>query len=323
MDAKELFNQGVLCVEQNQWNDGIEHLNRFIELYPHHEKVASAYYYRGLAHRKKGARNPAINDFSQLIVMRPDCVKAYIGRALAYRNDGQYDKAIEDNQRALEIDSDCEAAIYGLAHARDLKKDEQKRKEFEEQIREEMEQKAREEKEKLAQTLEEMRKRLEGLEEKYRRATEEYQAKEEGLDKSLRGSLIWLVFFLGVFAATLMTSIGYGFIESSPFVLLPWIFLGGVVLSPLAWRIRYLRDEKLHNELLKLSYESKAHLEARWVFLKQEKQFAMEERLMEHWMEKGPEETILALMNKKDLDSSPLTPAALAAIIAAVRRGDK
>ena len=112
----------------------------------------------------------------------------------------------------------------------------------------------------------------------------------------------------------------------APFAFLPWIFLGGVVLSPLAWRMRYLRDEKLHNELLKLSYKRKAELQDRWKSLTDDKQQAdMAIRLMEHWMEKGPEEAILALINKKDSNSPPLTLAALAAAIAAAasRRVDK
>ena len=106
---------------------------------------------------------------------------------------------------------------------------------------------------------------------------------------------------------------------------LPWVGLLALLFLPFVALIFYFREGKRRNELLKHSYERKAYLEDRWLALPPEKQSDMETRLIEHWMEKSSEETLLAFMNKKDSNSLPLTPAALAVAIAAAtsRRVDK
>ena len=156
----------------------------------------------------------------------------------------------------------------------------------------------------------------------YEDKAKQYGIEEGKFDNSLRNSLWGLQLILIAFSAAIIFLVVYKFIQLEPLSLLPWVVLGGLTLSPWAWRISYIRDEKRRNEILKHSYERKAYLEARWVVLPLEKQSDLETRIIEHWMEKSPEETLLALSRKGDSGSSPLTPAALAAIVAAVRRGD-
>ena len=294
-------NRGLAYSGKGEHDRALEDLNKAIELKP---DFAKAYSNRGLAYSGKGEHARAIEDLNKAIELQPAFAGFYVNRGLANAKKGEYDRAIEDYEKALELDPDSKDAIHNRA---------------------------------VALALRESNK-LGGFREEYENKAKKYEKAEGGFDGQIRRSLVWLVITLAVSALLLVllpiiqfeVSVRPFLVVFSPSIqsegslgFLPWVLLIGLVLSPLAWRISYLRDEKRHNELLKHSYERKAHLETRWAALPQDKTADMAIQLMEHWMERSPEETILAVMDKKDSGSSPLTPAALAvAIAAAVRRAN-
>ena len=338
MTAEELFKQGVEFVKQEKWDEAIETFTRFIQEYPNDSSCAIAYNNRGRAYRGKGDYDRAIEDYNKAIELNPNFTAAYTNRGAAYNNEDEYDLAIEDLNKAIELDPNNAKAYNNRGFAYRGKGDYDRAIEnYNKALEIDPDNKNAIHNRAVALALRESNK-LGGFREEYEKKAEDYKKKELDFDGQIRRSLNGLVITLAVLALLLVILPIIQFeVSVRPFLVvfsssiqsegslgfLPWVLLIGLVLSPLAWRISYLRDEKRHNELLKHSYERKAHLETRWVaFQNKAKQLDMEEKLMEHWMDKSPEETILAVMGKKDSGSSPLTPAALAAIVAAVRRAN-
>ncbi len=308
--------RGIAYGKKEEFDRAIEDFNKAIEL---DSNNSVAYNNRGVAYEKKKEPERALANHNKAIELDPNNADAYNSRGVIYLGKREFDLALKDFNKVLELDPNHKNAIHNRAVALALQDSEQERKELEERITREVGEKAEEDREELRKSYEETLKRVEGFTEEYKVIAESYETKEKGFDDSLRSSLLWLVSFIGVLIAALVCLVVFGIAKAEPLSLLPWVLLGGLFLSPLAWRISYIRDEKRRNELLKLSYEGKAYLEDRWGALKDQHP-DMEKRLMEHWMEKSPEETLLAFSGKGDSGSSPLTPAALAAIIAAVRR---
>ena len=329
-DAEVYSNRGNAYADKGEYDRAIEDHDKAIELDPNDAK---AYYNRGNAYVNKEEYDRALEDYNKAIELKPDFAKAYNNRGLAYKEKEEYDRAIEDYNKALEIDPDHKGAIHNRAVALAFKISGRVGNSGDE----------------YRKIAGEYREKEESLDRSIRHSVGWLVASLGVLSTILVIGLFadpikWLVWifcdgleFCEVIAGDYGVAPCGDFYQDTetcrktqetsngltPFAFLPWILLMGLVLSPLAWRIRYLRDEKLHNELLKHSYERKAYLEARWTALPQDKTANMAVQLMEHWMEKGPEEAILALNRKGDSGTSPLTPAALAAMMAAVRRVDK
>ena len=327
--------------EDKLFEKAIESYTRAIEINPNY---AEAYTNRGEAYRKKDKMDEAIMDLTHAIHLKSDYAHAHFYRGIVYMRQGEFTKAESDFNNALICDPDHKEAIKWSAHAHAESRNAEKLKETvahlraqadesNKRIRAEMQQKAEEEKEKLKREMEqefedareELEKTIEdvkGFDEVYHELFKKHKEREKELEDGVKFWL-WVLFgFLFVSVAALIYWVQFEQIASDPPVLLSWVLLIGFLISPLAWYIRYIRDEKNRAEVLKNYYQHKEHLEMRWKVLPKDSIRPMQERLIEYGMEKSPEETILALNRKGDSGSSPLTPAALAAIIAAVRRAN-
>lgn len=81
-------------------------------------KLASVYYDRGNAYRKKRLYAAALADYGKAIALRPDYAKAYNGRAWTYHLQDEDDKGLPDAEKAVALapkEADCHgtrAAIY-------------------------------------------------------------------------------------------------------------------------------------------------------------------------------------------------------------------
>ena len=264
----------------------------------------------GDTYRKTGKLERAIENYQEAIRLFAEDIDAYIGLGLTYGEKGDFTLAIESFDTALKIEPDNKIAIHNRAVALSNQVNEQERQKLEERVRETYN-------------------RLEGFGEKYRKESKKYKEIEENFNMAFIISLPLLPIVFLLFLSWIYNSLPYTSLErilnTTDFGPLPWIGLIAFLFSPVVVLIFYFREGKRRNELLKHSYERKAYLEDRWLALSPEKKSDMETRLIEHWMEKSPEETLLAFMNKKDSNSPPLTLAALAAAIAtaASRRVDK
>ena len=216
--------------------------------------------------------------------------------------DKDFTKAMEDLQKAIELDPNNKAAIHNMAVALALKSGQ----------------------------------RVGGFGDDYRDEAKKYRKRERWFNGFFVGSLTFLAVIFTYFIFRIykffsnqsFCDFAYDpcleLLNKTPYAVFPWIGLLALLFLPVVVLIFYFREGKRRNELLKHSYKRKTYLEERWAVLPEERQLDVEVQLMEHWMEKSSEETLLAFMNKKDSNSPPLTPAALAvAIAAAIRRGDK
>jgi len=57
--------------------------------------------YRGMAYRRKGAPDSAIQDYDRAIRFQPDYAEAFLNRGAAYADRGEYDRAIQDYEQAM------------------------------------------------------------------------------------------------------------------------------------------------------------------------------------------------------------------------------
>lgn len=73
--------------------------------------VAEDYYEQGLARQAMEQYRPAIEDFTEAIRLKPDCVKAYLSRALALQSIGLYEDAIDDYNAVVHLREDS-AEVY-------------------------------------------------------------------------------------------------------------------------------------------------------------------------------------------------------------------
>jgi len=90
-DSDVLLNQGVVLLEEGQYDRAIAYFNKAIEINP---KYAVAYLNRGSAYDGKGQYDKAISDFNKAIEINPRFAVAYFNRGFVYDRKGQLDKAI-------------------------------------------------------------------------------------------------------------------------------------------------------------------------------------------------------------------------------------
>jgi tetratricopeptide (TPR) repeat protein len=82
------------------------------------EKLATAFDNRGVAYRRKGEYDRALQDYEQAIQLNPSNATAYNNRGIIYRIKGEYARAIADYDEAIWLkNGDYPAAYYNRALA--------------------------------------------------------------------------------------------------------------------------------------------------------------------------------------------------------------
>jgi tetratricopeptide (TPR) repeat protein len=82
------------------------------------EKLATAFDNRGVAYRRKGEYDRALQDYEQAIQLNPSKANAYNNRGIIYRINGEYARAIADYDEAIWLkNGDFPAAYYNRALA--------------------------------------------------------------------------------------------------------------------------------------------------------------------------------------------------------------
>jgi tetratricopeptide (TPR) repeat protein len=84
------------------------------------EKLTTAFDNRGVAYRRKGEYDRALQDYEQAIQLNPSNATAYNNRGIIHRIKGEYARAIADYDEAIWLkNGDYPAAYYNraLAHA--------------------------------------------------------------------------------------------------------------------------------------------------------------------------------------------------------------
>jgi tetratricopeptide (TPR) repeat protein len=79
--------------------------------------LAAAYYNRGIAYRHKGQLDRAIEDYGQVIRLKPGDAEAFSNRGIAYDDDGQHVRAIQDYDRAIRLKPNYAEAYYNRGNA--------------------------------------------------------------------------------------------------------------------------------------------------------------------------------------------------------------
>ena len=80
------------------------------------EKLATAFDNRGVAYRRKGEYDRALQDYEQAIRLNPSNAYAYNNRGIIYRINGEYARAIADYDEAIWLkNGDFPAAYYNRA----------------------------------------------------------------------------------------------------------------------------------------------------------------------------------------------------------------
>ncbi|MBN1364684.1 MAG: tetratricopeptide repeat protein [Syntrophaceae bacterium] len=115
-DVLPYYNRGNAYIKLNQYQRAIEDFNNVILLKP---DCAAAYYNKGTAYYKINQYQRAIEDFNNVIILQPDYVEAYNNRGLAYGRLANFHRAIADFNKAIRLKSDFIKAYYnrGLAFA--------------------------------------------------------------------------------------------------------------------------------------------------------------------------------------------------------------
>ena len=76
-----------------------------------------AYYNRGTVYKTIGKNKEAIEDYSNVIKLRPDIPKTYLSRGEVFLKTGNYTQAIKDYTQVIELESDCFEAYFNRAVA--------------------------------------------------------------------------------------------------------------------------------------------------------------------------------------------------------------
>lgn len=151
--VKICYQRGKNHYQQGEYTTAIDEFTQVLLLKPN---SPDANYNRGLAYSKLGEYSAAIEDYNQTLRLNPNYVEAYNNRANAYYKLGQYEKAIADYNSCLALNPN----LPDVAHNRDVAQgvwDEKRRQgqtEVETKRRQEEEIKRQEEAEKRRQQKE-------------------------------------------------------------------------------------------------------------------------------------------------------------------------
>jgi len=99
-DIAGLMAQAAFLAQKKRYDGAIESYSKVITLNP---QCAEAYNNRGVACADKGDLGRAISDYDKALVLDPQDAMAYSNRAAAYNDKGEYDRAISDCGEALEL----------------------------------------------------------------------------------------------------------------------------------------------------------------------------------------------------------------------------
>ena len=102
-----------IAVEQGRMTDAVGYYSDVLEIVEQAQdsqafsyEAYRAHTNRGLAYRKLGMYQAAVDDCDQAIKLMPNLVDAYIGRGDAYQQLGQNDSALSDYDKAIELEPD-------------------------------------------------------------------------------------------------------------------------------------------------------------------------------------------------------------------------
>jgi len=98
--AEDYFEQGLVFLQAQKYDQAIEAFSRTLEIIPHDFE---AYNNRGIAWLYKGDSDRAIDDFTKSLDINPGYFQAYNNRGGAWVYKGDYDRAVDDFTQALTI----------------------------------------------------------------------------------------------------------------------------------------------------------------------------------------------------------------------------
>jgi len=107
--ADEYSQRGIARFEKNDLDGAIADFTRVIEM--NGKDQAFCYYFRGMAHYRKGNSNQAIDDLSKAIAIKPDS-RFLDDRGNLLAKQGELDRAVADLNKAIEI-APQSAKAYG------------------------------------------------------------------------------------------------------------------------------------------------------------------------------------------------------------------
>jgi tetratricopeptide (TPR) repeat protein len=122
MDKKSLealtnFFKGYNEYESGQYEEALEHYNKYIEVFLNEAK---AYNFRGLAYAELTRYKEAIQDYTKAISIDQTFIAPYMNRADLYYKQEEFDKSIKDYTKVIKIDGKNFNAYNGrgLAHSK-------------------------------------------------------------------------------------------------------------------------------------------------------------------------------------------------------------
>ncbi|CAD5944140.1 SUMF1/EgtB/PvdO family nonheme iron enzyme [Planktothrix agardhii] len=130
--VKICYQRGKNHYQQGEYTTAIDEFTQVLLLKPN---SPDANYNRGLAYSKLGEYSAAIEDYNQTLRLNPNYLRAYNNRANTYYKLGEYEKAIADYNSCLVLNPN----LPDVAHNRDVAQgvwDEKRRQEAEKRRRE-------------------------------------------------------------------------------------------------------------------------------------------------------------------------------------------
>ena len=303
------------------YKDAVADFDRAIAIDP---QYADAYCNRGDTKRKMDDHAGSIADLDQAIAIDPQLAEAYNNRGATKSTMGNYKDAIADYDQALKIDPGDETATRNRTAALVLQASQKRHDEIEEKYQAQLQA----QQEKFDRDMQEqLRTQQEKLDAKFQA---EYQAAEDialplgysdnfneyDTKARLCGVWVWaLSFVLAVAAIVVFGSIAYLGVEQlqeceqpckkeafSALSLFPFILMGTLVLSPLAWVIRMLNRDK--HKYWALREDARANLTlAKIITSNPALRKELSESLFDHHDKRGSA-NLIADWNRADTDNS-------------------
>ncbi len=114
---KEHLDAGIVDIKNGYFNDGIEKINKSLELKNDWE---IPYFYRAVAYHALEKFDEAMLDYTKAIELNDRMTDAYYNRAriiLTGKDAAQIERAVADLEKALELDEKFIDAMYAMAAA--------------------------------------------------------------------------------------------------------------------------------------------------------------------------------------------------------------